>query len=477
MLLFSEYLRELLQVKQMSVSTLARLSGVERTLLSRTLSGQRVLPYHTLDELIYHLKLTPEEEERLRSYYDAQFEKEGVRRSREIINKLFENLARLDFIAQAFEEPRLLMRLEQYAGERMIFSGEMTVQFLLRMAIADEMAHPNASLELTALPSDTFLMSELIHRYLDDQMAMEVHHIICFDASGRESDINLHNLEYFCRIFPICLLSMQQYHPYYYYDTDVGTHYINPFPYFLATHQCVVCLSKDGKDAMLLRSPAAVTHYRRHFQTLVDKCYSLVQYTTDPLELIGLYQRCTDPDGFYMVMDQPCFGRFYSENFVKSHLRQGLEKFDQILHAAQERFSLLGRVAEFYTVFSEKGLLRFLVDGTLDDYPVELVTPFPKEERIRLVRELAAAVQSQDVSVGILKEDVFPGYLAMCTTKERGIGFFTTRQFPLSDGICSVWIRERNLCRAFHGWLKHLPGSSLTLTAKETIEILKKAEK
>ena len=43
MLLFSQYLRELLEIKQMSISALSRLSGVERTALSKTLAGQRVL--------------------------------------------------------------------------------------------------------------------------------------------------------------------------------------------------------------------------------------------------------------------------------------------------------------------------------------------------------------------------------------------------------------------------------------------------
>lgn len=52
MLLFSEYLRELLHAKKMTVSALSRLTGVERTTLSKTLTGQRVLPYDVLGELV-----------------------------------------------------------------------------------------------------------------------------------------------------------------------------------------------------------------------------------------------------------------------------------------------------------------------------------------------------------------------------------------------------------------------------------------
>ena len=81
MQLFSEYLRDLLKARKLTVSALSRLSGVERTALSKTLTGQRVLPYAVLDDLIYHLRLTPGEEQRLRGYYDAQFEKERLRQS------------------------------------------------------------------------------------------------------------------------------------------------------------------------------------------------------------------------------------------------------------------------------------------------------------------------------------------------------------------------------------------------------------
>lgn len=146
MLLFSEYLRELLEAKKMTVSALARLTGVERTTLSKALTGQRVFPYDALDALIYHLRLTPGEEKRFRYYYDAQFEREGIRRSREIIGKMFEDLANLNFAAPAFEETRLLMNLGQYAGERSVFSGATNVQPLLRMVLTDELSRPDARL-------------------------------------------------------------------------------------------------------------------------------------------------------------------------------------------------------------------------------------------------------------------------------------------------------------------------------------------
>ena len=167
MLLFSEYLRELIQAKKWSVSALSRISGVERTAISRALTGQRVLPYDALDALIDHLRLSPSEEQRLRACYDTQFEREGLRRSRELVGRLLSDLVDLDFSAPPFEETRLLVDLEGYAGGRSIFSGATNVQPLLRMVLSEELRRPDAAVDLTVPPSDIFLNAELRRRYLD----------------------------------------------------------------------------------------------------------------------------------------------------------------------------------------------------------------------------------------------------------------------------------------------------------------------
>lgn len=472
MLLFSEYLKELLQAKRMTISALSRLSGVERTAISKALAGQRVLPYDALNALICHLRLTPGEEKRFRSYYDAQFEKEGIRRSREMVGKLFSDLARLDFSRPAFEETTLLLSLEQYAGERSVFSGMTNVRPLLRMAISEELARPDPRIEMIIPPSDTLIHDELLSRYLNGAIEAKVSQIITFDASGTEEEINLHNLAAFCRILPVCLLSGRNYHPYYYYENDVSERYSDPFPYFLVTGNSVVCLSGDGEHAMLLRREDQIACYHRHFQMLLSRCYELIQYTSDPLEILSAYQRCTELDGFYMAMDQPCFGRFYSDELIRTYLRGELPFFEDILAAACSRFAQLRQVKKFYTLFSESGLKRFMEEGTLDDYPVSVVAPFQKKDRIRLMKMLAEAVRSGDVTGRLLPQGIFPDYLSMCTSEHLGVGFFTTERFPLSEGVCSVQIQERGLCRAFHRWLVHLPESGRIMSAEETACVL-----
>ena len=104
------------------------------------------------------------------------------------------------------------------------------------------------------------------------------------------------------------------------------------------THGCVVCLSEDGSQAMLLLQADQVDGYHRHFQLLLERAYSLVQYTADPVEVLMSYDAATDADGFYMVMDQPCFGRFYDEAVIGQYLRRELPFYELLRDVAMKRF-------------------------------------------------------------------------------------------------------------------------------------------
>lgn len=445
---------------------------MERTALSKVIAGHRILPYDALNQLVYHLRLTPGEEQRLRDYYDAQFEREGFRRAQEMVGRLFSELSDLDFSTPAFEETRLLMDLEEYAGGRSIFSGTTNVQPLLRMVIAEEMSRPDARVEMTVPPTDTVLGDELLRRCLDGKLNAEVSQIVVFDASGAAEDINLHNLECFCRIFPICLLSHRQYHPYYYYENSIAARYTDPFPYFLVTHSCVICMSEDGEQAMLLRRNDQVDRYHRHFQSLLLQCYSLIQYTADPVAILTSYDSYTDESGFYMIMDQPCFGRFYDDRTIGQYLRPELPFYERLVEVARQRFDRLRSIGRFCTLFSRKGLERFCETGALDDFPTAFVKPFPPAARRQLMQALAERIRSGDVTGRLVESGVFPDYLSMTTSEESGVGFFTTERFPLQEGFCSVHIREPSLCRAFHYWLTHLPSSLHTCSAEETASVL-----
>lgn len=468
---FGEYLRELIKKNDLRISALARQTGIERTTLSKAVSGQRVLPYHALDRIISHLRLTPMEEKKLRYFYEEQFEQKGVRESREIIDKLFSDLSSLDFSMAAFEERKLLVNIEEYVKDRLIFTGSMNVELLLRMILSEELSKENGKIEMTIPPRYGFLNQELMQRYLSEDVNADITQIIAFDTS-EGVDGNLHNLKYFCQVLPFCLLSYQRYHPYYYYDEYVKKQYMDPFPYFMVTSNCVICLSENGSEAMLLRSEEQVFYYHRHFQNLLSQCHDLIKYTVNPIEMLKSYAERTDADGYYTIMDQPCFGKYYSDEFIDEHIHQSVPYREYLLESAENRFRVLRTAKNFYTLYTKSGLQRFMDTGVLDDFPEILVKPFSMEVRKKLMNQMAVDIVSGKNVARILEPGIFPDYLSITTSLDSGVGFFLTQQSPLKEDFFSIHLEEPSLCKAFHGWLLGLAESRYALSAEDTAKVM-----
>ena len=156
-------------------------------------------------------------------------------------------------------------------------------------------------------------------------------------------------------------------------------------------------------------------------QSLLERCRPLIQYTADPVEILESYDASTDADGFYMVMDQPCFGRFYDEATIGRYLRPELPFYDRLEAVAQKRFGRLRTAEQFYTIFTRSGLERFQATGSLDDFPVAFVAPFPPEQRRQLMLALAGHIRSGDITGRILETGSFPDYLSMTTSRRSGL--------------------------------------------------------
>lgn len=101
-----------------------------------------------------------------------------------MVGRLFSELAELNFTMPPFAETRLLMSLEQYAGDRSVFSGASNVQPLLRMVLSEELMRADARIDLTVPPVNSFLSDELLRRCLDGGLDADIRQIIAFDASA-----------------------------------------------------------------------------------------------------------------------------------------------------------------------------------------------------------------------------------------------------------------------------------------------------
>lgn len=476
---FGAYLRELLEERNLSISELSRISGVERTSLQKSITGNRMLPHDAVEKLIWSLQLTPEESEKLRYCYDIFFIGEDKYKSRKIIRRTLENLEYIDsmFSAGCYDVPDYS---PGYAAERMwkekiLITGKHNAKYLIRAVFERELAQENPEIELT-MPADMkFFNGFLFHLFQKKPFRFKITQIISIHRNKMEKSLNLNSLECFVDLLPVCLVSNRQYEPYYYFDTSVAALYTDPFPYFVVTRDCVLGISSDGEKVLLLNSTEAVGFYRRHFQTLKKQCHALVNYSEGLISLLGEYYRVYDSRNMYVCMSQPSFICEWDDEEIRKKIRKDFPGWEEVTEACVSWISSLRKVDMYHSFFKAEGVIRFMEEGRIDDFP-EIVEEITIRERLELLERLISSVESEKrITARMFNEKVFtyPSFVSLVTSPETGVGIFTTSRYGNNSFPISVHVHEADVEEAFRDFLDNLPASEITCSKEDTLKFLK----
>lgn len=436
MSMFSEYLRQLIQGRDISISKLSRDSGVERTAIHKALAGGRILPYHAVELLIYYLKLSPGESQKLYRYYNQLFESEAVSRTWEIINKIFLSLPDLSGAAsgslQHFREPAFThTQKNTYKGMNDVSGG-------LRWMIEKELDFREPRLELAA-PPHTGVLEKCFENLYKEGSAIEITHIICFDASAAENEYSLQNLECLYHVLPACILSNQQYDVYYYYSNVVQTQYTDPLPYFLVTHSGVLCFSENFQIAIFLEEREQIEYFHTCFYRLKQFCHRLIEYMEKPV-------------------------------ILKKHTASSLTGKECSIMMSRP-YTLDVQAKKLIVLFTRKGILEFLNTESRYDFLTGTALAADRQRRTELLHIFLEKIKANQIK-GRLMDDMgfgFPENFAVFIF--AGLGLLICDK----DGAWGIHVRESSLCKAFYDWSVRFSEGDYVLDKERTVEVLAEA--
>ncbi len=476
---FGEYLRELLDERNLSISGLSRISGVERTSLQKSITGSRMLSREAVEKLIWSLQLTPEESEKLRYYHEIFFIGEDRYKSREIIRKMLENLVSAcgGNPGSVFENTNHFSdaSADFFAQDKALVIGRENIKLLIYSMLDQEVCQKDGEVELT-MPADmSFLNEFLFYLFRKHRIKVKVTQIIAIHRKRTDKALNLHSVECFANILPVCLMSNRQYHPYYYYDISVAELYTDPFPYFIVTGDCVLCMAADGEKALLLNDVEYARFYRKHFHALKKKCHALVNYSEELDSALQEYSRLYDPEEMYVCTNQPCFACECDDEYIRQKIRKDFPGWEEVTEACVSWLSGLKNVGMYHSVFKPEGLIRFMEDGRLDDFP-EIVEEITLEERLSLLQNLISSVEKEKrTTVRIFNEKVFtyPSFITLVTSPKKGMGIFTTSRFENGGPPICVYVQESDVSKAFYDFMLNLASGEITCSKEETLWYLR----
>ncbi len=432
MSMFSEYLNQLIQGRGITISKLSRESGVERTTIHKALTGGRILSYRAMEALAYYLKLSPQESQQLKQYHDMLFEGEAAYRSREAVTEMLKDVSDLWLSRPRDDQERGLPELDDVREkEAAIFKGYTKIDRLVQLVLAEEMDCPEPGVRM-AVPASVKVLENGVTWLYRHYSKVKITHIIALDASTEK--YNLHNLECVRNSLPGCVLSGQQYHVYYYYSDLVNVQYTDPLPYFLLTHNGVVCFSQDCQTAIYLKEKEQIEYFRICFANLAASCRKLVEYVEDAGQAWKAFWDASLEDGLCCLMSQP--------GFSLSH-----EKLNM--------------------AFTREGVRTFLETGRQFDVPGKPLEVADAAKREELVLKLSASIQN-GAKARILNDFTveFPHDLAMLSSAKQGILLYEV------NGKWAIRIKEPSIGQALHDWMVHLMDGKGVQGQEETLETL-----
>lgn len=476
---FGKYLRELLDERGISISELSRISGVERTTLQKSITGSRVLSRDAVEKLLWGLQLTVEESEKLKYCYDTLFVGEEKYKSRKIIRRMLENLCSLNdetvLPGDGFGKLSDRGLPDRPLQEKTLVTGKSNVNFLIQSVFEREIKRKDAEVEMT-LPADmTFVNEYLYYLYKKAGADIRITQIIAIHRNKTEKALNLHSVECFANILPVCLISGRQYYPYYYYDSSIASLYTDPLPYFAVTGDQVLCLSADGEKALLLEGEEYSRFYRKHFHMLKKQCHTLVHYSEGLMSALDEYERIYDPDDLYACTHQPCFACEYGDDDIRRKIRKDIPHSQEVTEVCVGWLSKLRNVKMYHSVFKAEGLISFMEEGKIDDFP-EIVEEIAMEERLGLLESLIDSIEKEErTSVRMFNDRVFsyPSFITLTTSLKTGMGIFTTSRFRQGGLPICVHVQEPDVSEAFYDFMLNLPFSEITCSREETLAYLR----
>lgn len=471
---FSEELGKRIHERGIAVYELAKLSGVDRTLIHKMTKGERIPAQQSVVEALAGTLMlsTDQRENLLESYRAAKMGEEVYRRRRAVLDFYngFPPSASSGIIQEDETAPSYI--LPQEAAVR----GKTDVGRLVLAVLEEEAALPEGRVRIFAQPDCTVLF-DLLAAVAARRNHLTIDHIMRFENS-MEGKNPLYNLRCLSAVMPV-LASGCLYRPRYFYGpaaswgTEDGI-----LPYVVATGRYVVRLSHDASSAVMMRNQASLALYQELFEELMEKAVPLAGVFRTPMEQIHyithMYDRFDSMNSDLAA--QPCLLLFVGQDMVRRYVDPVFLKTPEDMNAILSYMDsdAFGRRLKNLTrvYFSREGIEEFLTTGRLHELPDYYYAPLAVPDRYRLLRGMYEAILAGTYRAVMVnrKKLRIPNNLGTYFFQNGGVGFIYTgsdRQYT------AVAVSETSIVTAIQDFLEYLPESNLVETQETMMEFLK----
>ena len=480
MTIFADTLRKYLDSKSTTIYNIAKISGVERTMIQHMKAGKR-LPSNVSDvqSLAKAMMLNlSETEELIRAYNITHMGEENYFR-REHVSKIISGFYDMNTASKLILPKGSQDTLEMNETLKEII-GRSNINRIVKALLEMEANKKDGHIKLMVQPEYTYLFDCLTSiDFSTNDTNIEA--IIVFDKNEIHKS-TIYNLNILEKLVPT-LFQCEVFHPYYIYENVDSLFNKNSFmPYKIITSDYILGISYEHDKALLYNDASMSKLMNETFRKQLSIATPICQtFHPTPEEYLAstFSQEIIKPeereDGtkekIYELFYQPCFPSFCPENILLDRLNKALIP-PEMVEVIKDYFVKIRALYKDKSVsFTLEGLKLFMETGRVTEIPDFLYTYLTPPQRLTLLKNIIKSVDDGSFAPCIIKSEKFtiPSPICICAPNTHNVIIY---YFSPDKGQFIFHLQELSLVQSFHDFLKSLPDSLLVYSAEESKQLL-----
>ena len=472
------HLKTLIYRNQLNIYSLAKTAGIERTVIHKIISNDRIPSEEFILKLVSAIPLSPEEKNELLENYKISKIGEFRYHQRIQVKKMLEAIAEIEsstmttdrITAQRLPEPRISATTA---------SGIFAVNSLVKSVIAETLsATASPGIDFVIPVNYKYFFDELIISYLTTP-SLSIRQIVSFLKKSDFSDYKNENIEVLSYVLPFAFAIGSNYCPHYIYRNSPNLESTQLMPYFLLTSTGIlVLISRELDRAALIRDKDIVAIYREKFEDALRKANILLNQMNS---LHDLLEYCSEidydvPDSqSHWIEPEPCLGSTIRNEEIEEKFLKDIPQRDELVALTQKHFSFLRKTQNNnIDVCTIDGLYRMIQNRQLYFTAPSFCSPIEPDQFAELLERLKDMICKNLVKVLFVNPSKIrlPNKMLIQINRKTGLNFILFDQKLLDFRV--VCLSEESINEAFSDFIESIEETDLVYNAQDSLAIVEK---
>ncbi len=380
---FSELLKSYMKNSRISAKKAAAAAGIDRTMLLRYLSGERIPgQYSEADKIMEVLTLSPYQQSLLKEAYYREVYGNKNYENFFLIKRVLEKDYSIEvplFTETQLPENQALQEFEISA----VISGKMQLQTEL-IWLLEKLSQETLEIHIRMViqPDEKELLRVLLQTC--SKFNVNIEHIICLDSDSKDN-VN------FAAIQSLLAFEMNRirYQARYYYDNpEAHINQMSMLPYLILVGNYAFLGNKCTDEWLVLKEKEEISFLQRRYEKFREATKGLELSVDSTAEMLDNSIILLDAEESTEIGYFPCITIAFDRYLLNKYLLAEEKEKNTIISTIETLSNQIRETVHWCNYFSEQGLRGFMETGEIPIYPRRIYKRIELVDRLLILERM-----------------------------------------------------------------------------------------